>query len=135
GAVDRAPGAVPATADPVFSPSRTGRAEIVSATRIVALPNFGRDFLTVMLLSPHVAISPSSRRGPSGGVTISGQNRLLNGFQIDGGMNRDPYTGRLPGRETLPRPISLEALQEIQVLVAPFDVRHGGFAGGLANAV
>jgi len=134
-AVELAPVAVRATADPVFSPSRTGPAEIVSAARIAVLPNLGRDFLTLMLLSPQVAISPSSRRGPAGGVTISGQNRLLNGFQIDGGMNHDPYTGRLPGRETLTRPISLEALQEIQVLVAPFDVRHGGFAGGLANAV
>jgi len=134
-AVELAPVVVHATADPVLNPGRTGAVEIVSAARIAVLPNLGRDFLTLMLFSPHVAISPSSRRGPSGGVTISGQNRLLNGFQIDGGMNRDPYTGRLPGRETLPRPISLEALQEIQVLVAPFDVRHGGFAGGLANAV
>lgn len=133
--VELAPVAVDATVDPVLNPSRTGPAEIVSAGRIAALPNLGRDFLSLMLLSPHAAISPSSRRAPSGGLTIGGENRLLNAFQIDGGMNFDPYTGRLPGRETLPRPISLEALEQIQVLVAPFDVRQGGFAGGLANAV
>jgi hypothetical protein len=134
-AVELAPIAVPATADPVLNPGRTGAAEIVSAARIAALPNLGRDFVMLVTLSPQVAVSPSSRRGPTGGLTVSGGDRLLNGFLIDGGINHDPYTGRLPGRETLPRPISLDALQEIQVLVAPFDVRHGGFAGGLASAV
>jgi hypothetical protein len=134
-AVELAPVAVHATVDPVLSPSRTGPAEIVSAARIATLPNLGRDFLTLTALSPHVVISPSSTFAPSGGVVTGGENRLLNAFQIDGGANGDPYTGRLPGRETLPRPISLEALQELQVLVAPFDVRYGGFAGGLANAV
>jgi hypothetical protein len=124
-----------ATADPVLSPSRTGPAEIVSATRIAALPNLGRDFLTLTILSPQTAISPSSGSAPSGGIAIAGQNRLLNAFQIDGGVNHDLYTGRLPGRETLPRPMSLEALEEIQVLAAPLDVRYGGFAGGLVNAV
>src|SRR5439155_18921282 len=50
-------------------------------------------------------------------------------------MHQDLYRGQLPGRESFPRPLSLEALEEIQVLTAPFDVRHGGFAGGLVNAV
>ena len=134
-AVELAPVAVHATADPILNSGRTGPAEIVSAARIAALPNLGRDFLTLTALSPQVAMSPSSTFAPSGGITIGGENRLVNSFQIDGGANGDPYTGRLPGRETLPRPISLEALQELQVLVAPFDVLYGGFAGGLANAV
>ncbi len=134
-AVELAPVAVDASADPQFNPSRTGPAEVISAARIAALPNLGRDFFTLTALSPQVAVSPSSARAPTGGIAIGGQNRLLNEFQIDGGVNHDLYTGRLPGRGTLPRPIAIEALEEIQVLVAPFDVRQGGFAGGLANAV
>ena len=134
-AVELAPVAVHATADPVLNPSRTGPAEIVSTARIAVLPNLTRDFFALTLLSPHLAISPSSVSAPTGGITSAGQNRLFNGFQIDGGVNGDPYSGRLPGRGTLPRPISLEALQEIEVLAAPFDVRYGGFAGGLVNAV
>lgn len=134
-AVELAAVAVGAQADPVLNPSRTGPAEVISSARIAALPNLGQDFLTLTTLSPQVVISPSTNTANSGGISISGQNRLLNGFEIDGGLNFDPYTGRLPGRTTLPRPISLGALREIQVLVAPFDVRYGGFAGGLANAV
>src|SRR2546422_1538011 len=134
-AVELAPVAVDATADPLPNPSRTGPAEVISAARIAALPNLGRAFFTLTALSPQVAESPSSAKAPTGGIVIGGQNRLLNEFQIDGGVNHDLYTGRLPGRGTLPRPIAIEALEEIQVLVAPFDVRQGGFAGGLANAV
>jgi hypothetical protein len=66
---------------------------------------------------------------------IGGQSRMMNSFRVDGGLDHDLYRGGLPGRETLPRPISLEALEEIQVHAAPFDVRYAGFTAGLVNAV
>jgi len=134
-AIQLAPIDVVATTDQVLNPGRTGPAEIVTRARIAETPNLGRDFLALTTLSPHVEISPSSGTASTGGITIAGQNRLYNSFQIDGGVNHDLYRGRLPGRETLPRPISLEALEEVQVLAAPFDVRHGSFAGGVVNAV
>lgn len=134
-AVALTPVIVIANVDPFLNPGRFGPAEIVSRSRIAETPNHGRDFLTLTTMSPQTVISPSSGTAPTGGITIGGQNRLLNSFQIDGGMNHDLYTGGLPGRETLPRPISLEAIEEIHVLAAPFDVRYGGFAGGLVNAV
>lgn len=134
-AVALEPVTVTANVDPVLNSGRIGPAEIVSRSRIAETPNLGRGFLTLATMSPQTVVSPSSGSAPTGGITISGQNRLLNSFQIDGGTNHDLYTGGLPGRETLPRPISLEAIEEIQVLAAPFDVRYGGFAGGLVNAV
>ena len=134
-AIELSPVTVDAAADPVLSASRTGASDIISAATIAALPNPGRDFLALTVLSPQVAFSPSSRFAPTGGISVGSQNRLFNRFQIDGGVNHDLYTGRLPGRETLLRPISLEALEEIQVLAASFDVRHGASAGGLVNAV
>ena len=134
-AVALSPVTVTAAADPVLNAGRTGPAEIVSRTRIAELPNPGRQFLALTTLSPQTAISRSSGVASTGGITIGGQNRFYNSFQIDGGVNHDLYRGRLPGQETLPRPIALDALEEIQVLAAPFDVRHGTFAGGLVNAV
>ena len=107
----------------------------IDAATISRLPIPRRDFLQLTLLSPQVALSPSSVFSRTGGIVIGGQSRMANSFRIDGGLNHDLYRGGLPGRETLPRPISLEALEEIQVHAAPFDVRHSGFTGGLVNAV
>ena len=134
-AVALEPVTVTANVDPVLNSGRAGPAEIISRSRIAETPNHGRDFLTLATMSPQTVMSPSSGSAPTGGITIGGLNRLLNSFQIDGGSNQDLYTGGLPGRETLPRPISIEAIEEIQVLAAPFDVRYGGFAGGLVNGV
>lgn len=134
-AFELAPLTVTARETRALDAGRVGPSEILSRAQIAELPNLGRDFLTLTLQSPLVAISPSSGSSGIGGITIAGQNRLYNSFQIDGGVNHDLYRGILPGRETLPRPISLEALEQIQVLAAPFDVRYGTFAGGLVNAV
>ena len=126
---------VSATRDPALDRGRTGPAEVIDAGTIARLPNPRRDFLHLTLLSPQVASSPSSVFSRTGGIAIGGQSRMANSFRIDGGLNHDLYRGGLPGRETLPRPISLEAIEEIQVHPAPFDVRHAGFTGGLVNAV
>jgi hypothetical protein len=135
-AVELAPVIVTGSRDPVLDPRRTGPAEVIDRATIASLPNLGRTFLGVTLLSPQIA---SSVRTPAiataSGITFDGQNRVYNSFQIDGGVHQDRYRGQLPGRESLPRPLSLEALEEVQLLPAPFDVRHGGFAGGLVNAV
>jgi hypothetical protein len=134
-AIELEPQEVVASADRLLNGGRTGPADIITRERIAQVPNHGRDFLGLTLLSPLVAISPSSGTALTGGISIAGQNRLYNSFQIDGGVNHDLYRGRLPGRETLPRPISLEAVEQIQILGAPFDTRYGTFAGGLVNTV
>ncbi len=135
-AVEMAPLTVTATRDPVLDPGRTGPAEVIDRAAIAGLPNLGRTFFGVTLLSPQVVSSVRTPAIGSGtGIAFDGQNRAYNSFQIDGGTHHDPYRGELPGGQSLPRPLSLEALEEIQVLAAPFDVRHGGFAGGLVNAV
>jgi hypothetical protein len=62
----------------------------------------------------------------------------MNNIQIDGATERDVFglgsTGQ-PGAETGARSVSLEAVKELQVLLAPFDVRQGNFGGLLLNAV
>ena len=112
---------------------RTGPAQTISDTVIARLPVRSRDFAQLTYLSPQAAVSPN------GGVSIAGQSDRLNGFQIDGATNLD-LTGYgrgfgTPGALSGVRTLSVEALEELQVLSAPFDVRYGTFAGGLINAV
>ena len=60
----------------------------------------------------------------------------FNAIQVDGASSNDFFgTTITPGANVGAKVISLEALEEIRVLVAPFDVRQGGFSGGLINAV
>ena len=71
-------------------------------------------------------------------VSVAGRNNRYNNMQIDGAVNNDVFglaaTGT-PGGQTSTQPISLDAIQEIQLLVSPYDVRQGGFSGGGINAI
>jgi hypothetical protein len=120
--------AVEAAADPLINPGRTGPAQIISESTLTRAANIQRQMFILDLQSPQVAFTSS-------GLSVGGQNTRYNGIQIDGGINNDLYTGAAPEEETLPLTISLEAVKEIQILSAPFDVREGSFTGGLFNAV
>src|SRR5262249_32649563 len=72
------------------------------------------------------------------GNSIAGQNNRMNNIQIDGGANNDLFglSGNgTPGGQANAKPLSLEAIKEFVVQIAPFDVRQGNFVGGLVNAV
>ena len=88
-----------------------------------------------MLLSPQATVSRDT------GITIAGQPDRLNGLQIDGasatdlgGMHGISQFG-VPGAASGIRVLPIEAIEQLQVLIAPFDVRYSEFAGGLVNAV
>jgi hypothetical protein len=118
-------------ADPRINSGRTGPSQVVSRETVSRLPIPGRDFSTLALLSPQVTVSPN------GGLSFAGQHERYNSLQIDGATNNDLFTTSIGGIGT-PfglRAFSPEAVKEIQVITAPFDVRYGNFAGGLVNAV
>jgi hypothetical protein len=125
---------ITAQENPLINAGRTGAAQTLSERAIRTLPLQGRNFTDLVVTSPQATPSSSS----DGAITIAGQNNRYNNIQIDGGINSDLFaigsTGA-PGGQVLSKPISLEAVQEFQVLVAPFDVRQGNFAGGLVNAI
>jgi hypothetical protein len=121
--------------DARINAGRTGPSQSVSESTLTRLPVAGRNFSLLALLSPQVTLSPS------GGLSITGQPDRLNGLQIDGSTNNDLLGGSAlggvgtPGQDLGARSLSLEAIQELQILTAPFDVRFGNFAAGLVNAV
>jgi hypothetical protein len=116
-----------AAENPLVSTARTGAATYISDSMVSRLPSLGRNFTDFISAAPQVV-----------GNSVSGQNNRYNNIQIDGGVNNDLFglgsTGT-PGGQVGERPISVEAVKEFQVLIAPFDVRQGGFTGGLVNAI
>ncbi|MGH7513419.1 MAG: TonB-dependent receptor [Gemmatimonadales bacterium] len=114
--------------------ARTGPARIVSGGTIARLPVAGRDYTSLAVLAPQVTVSPN------GGLSFAGQHDRLNSVLIDGTSNTDPF-GRAntgngpPGNAVGLTAFTPEAVQELQIVTAPFDIRYGGFAGGLINAV
>ena len=118
--------------DAVFGRNRTGAATTIARDEIETLPTISRSFVDFANLSPY--ITPAD----AGAVSIAGQNNRFNNIQIDGAVNNDVFglaDSGLPGGQGGAKAISLEAIQEFQILTAPFDVRHAGFTGGLINAV
>jgi Carboxypeptidase regulatory-like domain len=115
-----------------ISSSRRGVQTDISDTALRRLPTLNRNFTDFLSLTPQVT------QAQSGGLTAGGQNNRFNNIQIDGASESDIFglgtTGQ-PGGQARGRSISLEAVQEYQVLLSPFDVRQGNFTGALINAV
>ena len=125
---------VTAPADPRFSTARTGPAQIISDSTIARLPVAHRDFTELARLSPQVTVTPN------GGLSFTGQHDRVNSIQIDGTNNNDLFGKAASGNGTPGWAVGLtaftpEAVKELQIVTAPFDVRYGNFAGGLINAV
>ncbi len=114
-------------ANPLMSASRTGAATSVSERQIELFPTIARSFTDFMKFTPQFA----------GNSAASRPNRF-NNIQIDGAVNNDLFglaSSGTPGGQAGTTPISLDAIQEFQVVVAPYDVRQGGFTGGGVNAI
>lgn len=119
------------TGDPIMNSAKTGVAQSIGDTAISRLPILGRNFTDLVATTPQVT-------SVGAGVSAGGQNNRFNNIQIDGGVNNDLFglgaTGT-PGGQASAKAISLEAVKEFQVLIAPYDVRQGNFAGALINAI
>lgn len=115
----------------VINAGRTGAAETVSEQQITSFPTIARDFQDFAKFSPQAT--------PTGaGVSIGGRNNRYNNIQIDGTQYNDLFglgSSGTPGGQASTTPISLDALQELQVVVAPYDVRQGRFSAGGINAI
>lgn len=116
---------VSAVADPVFSSTRTGAATAVSREDIGTLPTISGRISDVTRLTPQAS-----------GNSFGGQDNRLNNITIDGSFFNNSFgLGAQPGDRTGVAPISLESLEQVQVSIAPYDVRQGSFIGAAINSV
>ena len=113
----------------ILSQARTGSAQNVSAKSMQEIPTTSRDFQSFSKLSP--LFSGSS-------LGAAGRSSKYNNIQIDGTQYNDLFglgTTGTPGGQSGTNPISLDAISEFQVVIAPYDVRQSGFTGGGINAI
>lgn len=122
---------VSANRESVFNSDRTGAATNVDSRTITTVPTISRGLRDFTKLNPLANTSGS-------GTSFAGANNRYNQFAIDGLVSNDVFgltSSGTNGGQTGIEPISLDAIEEFQINIAPYDVRQGGFTGGGINAV
>ena len=114
---------VTAYSDRIFNQERTGAATNITEEQIERIPTITRSINDLTRLTPQ-----------SSGTSFAGRDNRFNNYTIDGsvynnnfGLSNDQFAGG--------NPISLDIIEEVQVNLAPYDVREGGFTGANVNAI
>ncbi|PRD47811.1 TonB-dependent receptor [Sphingobacterium haloxyli] len=113
-----------------------GTGQNISREQVQGMPTISR------------SVTDITRQVPQGSRdnSFAGTNFRYNNVTIDGAINNDAIgfspslggqtgTSGMPGSSTRTNPISLDAIQDMQVYLAPYDVKIGNFTGGSVNAV
>jgi hypothetical protein len=119
----------------ILNSERTGAATNIKKEALNALPTLSRS------LNDFVRLTPQSRSSnvaatTGSGISFAGQDSRFNNLTIDGSIFNNSFgLASAPAGQTNSSPISLDAIDEIQINLAPYDVRQGGFTGAGINAV
>ncbi len=119
----------------VFDGSRNGQKTVVDARTISDVPTISRAIADYARFNPLATIGENDDGFT---VSLAGQNNRYNTIYIDGAVNNDAFGlagSGTNGGQTGIQPISIDAIEQFTISVAPFDVRQSGFAGGSINAV
>jgi len=120
-----------AQADPIFNSDRTGASNNISTAEIEQNPSITRS------ISDFVRLVPQST-GTGSQISFVGVNNRFNNILVDGATLNDVFglsgTGA-PGGQAGAQPISLDAVEQFNVDIAPYDVTNNNFTGGQVNLV
>ncbi|MEO1657027.1 MAG: TonB-dependent receptor [Pseudomonadota bacterium] len=104
-----------------------------TAAELQSLPTINRSIADVLRLDPRVYIDES--RGDLNPVQCAGKNPRFNSFTLDGVRLNDGFGLNANGFPTERQPFSFDAIEQVSVELAPFDVQYGGFSACNINAV
>lgn len=110
----------------VFESGRTGAETTIGRRELQALPTISRSAEDFTRLEPSAS-----------GGSFGGRNDQYNNYSLNGAVFNNPFglDAATPGGQTDSQPISLDAIDQIQIATAPYDVTMSGFTGASVNAV
>lgn len=105
---------------------RTGAATVISNDQLIKIPTISRSAADIYKITPS-----------SDGNSFGGRNDQFNNFSLDGSIFNNPFglDAATPGGQSNAQAVSLDAIEQIQVSLAPYDVTQAGFTGAAINAV
>ncbi|PAP76672.1 TonB-dependent receptor [Rubrivirga marina] len=126
---------VTAEGNAIISSSNIGTGTNVSEEEIERLPTITRSLTDFTRLTPQFSQVGS---GSEAGTSVGGTSSRYNNIQVDGAALNDAFgleSSGTPGGSSGTQPISLDAVSEFRVAIAPYDVSQGGFTGGNINVI
>lgn len=112
-----------ATQDRVFNQERTGAGTNLDSDRILSVPTISRNINDLTKLTPQ-----------SNGSSFAGRDNRFNNYTVDGNVYNNNF-GLGNAQFAGGNPLSLDVIEEVQINLAPYDVRQGGFTGANVNAI
>ena len=118
---------VTADGDDVLNADRTGAATSIGAEQVAVLPTVSRSTRDLTRVDPR----------SDGNFSFGGRNWLYNNVTLDGSYFNNPFglDDPAPGGQAGAEPVPYDAIEQVQVSIAPFDVRESGFTGASVNQV
>ncbi len=118
---------VTAEQDEVLNADRNGAATFINPDQVTRMPSVKRSTRDLTRLDPR----------SDGNLSFGGRNWLFNNISLDGSYYNNPFglDAPEPGGQSNAQPVPFDAIEQVQVSVAPFDVREGGFTGAGINQV
>ena len=119
--------AVLAGRDEVLNAGRSGAATFIDPLKVAIMPSIKRSTRDLTRLDPR----------SDGNFSFAGRNWLFNNVSLDGSYFNNPYglDDPAPGGQSNSEPVPYDAVEQVSVSIAPFDVREGGFTGANINTV
>ena len=118
--------------------AKNGTSTTLGRDRIETMPTVGRGLADYLRSTPQFKLASGGNASSENGFSIAGQNLRYNSFYVDGAVNNDvyglAYTGTNGGQSSI-SPLSIDAIDQIQVMISPYDASVGNFTGGAINAI
>ena len=115
-----------------------GTALNVSRTQMDNIPTVNRSVQDFVRLSPQASVSTNGKDGSPMGISFGGMSNKYNQFAVDGAVTNDVFglsASGTNGGQAGANPISMETIDQLQIVLNPYDVKQSGFTGGGINAI